>query len=124
MSAPRKKWADHSVRWQREKSRQGLSQRRWDAWFNLSSRSRKVADPYKYAKGQSVATQRRDSAESKALANMKRHFPQGRVSTMEQGVAVMSAAQLKWTSTATGMQMRKRASAKPLGGERNPWWYN
>lgn len=123
MSAPRKRWDDHSARWKRERTREGLSKARWDAWFKLSIRSRKVADPYRYARGESVAFQRRFAAEEKALANMKHHFPLGRESTMVLGVQSMTAAQLKWTATASGMAMRKRAKAKPMGGERNPWWY-
>lgn len=124
MSSPRKKWDDHSERWKREQTKKGLSKSKWDSWFKLSPKSKKVADPYKYAAGQSVAEQRVTKARAAALANMRRHFPQGRIGTMKLGIDQMTSEQLRWTATASGARMRKRASAKPGTGQRNPWWYN
>lgn len=124
MSAPRKKWDDHSDRWKRDQAKKGLSKSKWDAWFKLSAKSRQIADPYKYAAGMSVAEQRVTKAKANALANMRKHFPQGRVGTMTLGINEMTSEQLRWTAKATGAAIRKRAAVKPGSGVRNPWWYN
>ena len=124
MSSPRKKWDLHSERWKREKAKQGLTKSKWDSWFKLTKRSREITDPYQYAKGVSVATQRRQAGEQAALANMRAQFPSGRMGTMRLGVQEMTAEQLKWTAKASAAQMRRRSSVKPGQGERNPWWYN
>lgn len=124
MSAPRKKWDDHSARWKREQTKKGLSKSKWDAWFKLSAKSKKVADPYKYAAGMSVADQRIAKAKADALANMRKHFPQGRIGTMRLGLDEMTSEQLRWTSKASASAIRKRASVKPQPGTRNLWWYN
>ncbi len=124
MSMPRKRWDDHSARWKREAERQGLSKSRWDSWFKLSAKSRKIADPRKYAAGQSVADQRRATLEKRALSNMSAKFPTGRRSTMLLGIEEMTTAQLRWTANAGIAQLKTRARMKYASGERNPWWYN
>jgi hypothetical protein len=124
MSSPRKKWDEHSTRWKREQTQKGLSKSKWDSWFRLSEKSKKVADPYKYAAGMSVAEQRITKAKSAALANMLKHFPQARMGTVQLGIEEMTSEQLRWTAKATAAQIRRRAGAKVQPGTRNPWWYN
>ena len=124
MSAPRKKWDDHSARWKREQTRKGLTKSKWDSWFKLSAKSKKVADPYKYAAGMSVAEQRVVKAKAAALSNMRKHFPQARIGTVRLGIEEMTSEQLRWTANASAAQIRRRAAVKPQSGTRNPWWYN
>ncbi len=125
LSAPRKNWDSHSERWKREKEKQGLSRSKWDSWFKLSAKSRATTDPYKYARGQSVADQRRVKLEKEALAHLKRSRPHGRVSMMQLGVSTMTTEELKWTIKATPMQLSKRAQNRSLINDAgiNPWWY-
>lgn len=122
MSAPRKRWDEHSDRWKREKTRQGLDKRRWDNWFKLSAKSRKVADPYKYAKGESVREQRVNQLRSAAFRHMTSTFPQGRAATIRLGLEEMTNAQLRWTAKATASQLAGKARVKYVTA-RNPWWY-
>lgn len=124
MSAPRKRWDEHSDRWKREKTREGLSKSRWDNWFKLSSKSRKVADPYKYAKGESVRSQIRTPLEHSVVAHMVMTFPRTRMATVRLGVKEMTPAQMKWTVQANAAQIAQKARAKYTSGRRNPWWYN
>lgn len=123
MSAPRKRWDEHSERWKRDKTRQGLSKRRWDAWFKLTPKSRKVADPYKYAKGESVRTQRTSQLQEAAFKHMVTTFPQARHATVRLGVQEMTNEQLRWTIKARAAQLAGKARIKYTAG-RNPWWYN
>ena len=122
MSAPRKRWDEHSDRWKREKTRQGLTKSRWDRWFKLSPKSRKIADPYKYAKGESVREQLRSPLEQSAYVNFVTQFPTARMSTVRLGIAAMTPKQLKWTATANAAQIAGKARAKYTTG-RNPFWY-
>lgn len=105
-------------------SRKGLSKNKWDAWFKLAPKSRKVADPYEYAKGATVAEQRRTKAEKAAYDNMARQLGTVRGGTIRRGIESMTAEQLRWTAKASAQQIRRRAGQKPANGARNPWWYN
>lgn len=124
MSVPSKRWDEHSARWKREAEKAGLTKTRWDNWFKLSAKSRKLTDPRKYAAGESVAYQRRSQLETKAMSNMQLKFPVGRRATMRMGIEIMTSAQLRWTATATLGQLKSKARMKFPPGERNPWWYN
>ncbi len=105
-------------------TRKGLSKNKWDAWFKLAPKSRKVADPYEYAKGRTVAEQRRTKAENAAYNNMTRQLGTVRGGTVRRGVEEMTAEQLRWTAKATARQLRRKAGIKVPPGSRNPWWYN
>lgn len=121
MSLPRKRWSEHSARWQRRAEREGLTKARWDRWLSLSPETRKTAPARAYAAGKSVARLRRETLERAALANMTAQIQDGRVATMRLGVAHMTVDQLRWTAGASSAQIRRRAGMKI--GERNPWWY-
>lgn len=123
MSAPRKSWDDHSDRWKRDQTRKGLSRSKWDSWFKLSPKSRKITNPYEYAKGRSVAEQRLTSARKAAFDNMVKQV-NGRIGTIRVGVEMMTAEQLRWTAKANAQQIRRRAGMKMANGKYNPWWYN
>lgn len=126
MSAPRKRWDDHSPKWQRQATREGLTRARWDAWFNLSPASRKVTNPREYAKGITVTAQRRRAQEDAAADVMGQLRASASDTTIRKGVAIMTARQLRWTIKAKPHQIRKRAAmpAGAFGLPRNPWWYN
>lgn len=125
MSAPRKRWDDHTPKWQRQAAREGMTRARWDAWFSLSPTTRKKTDPRQYAKGITVASQRRTVQENAAADVMGGLRASASDRTIRLGVQSMTARQLRWTIKAQPHQIRKRA-AQPLtaGQTRNPWWYN
>lgn len=120
-----KKWEDHSPRWQREQSRKGLDQSRWNAWLKLSDNTRKQTNPSKYAAGQSIAGQRRERKEKEAAKKIEASATRkGRSSTIAHNVKRMTDADLDWTLKASPQAIRKRASmAKVYGYPKNPWWY-
>ena len=122
MSAPRKRWDEHSERWKRDALKSGLTPARWNAWFKLSPKSRKTTDPRKYAKGESVAQQRRKAAEQAAYANILNRIPYARPGTVKLGIKAMTAAQLRRAATVdrTGIVI---AAARKTGAARNPFWY-
>lgn len=126
MSAPRKRWDDHTPKWQRQATREGMTRARWDAWFSLSAVTRKKTDPRQYAKGITVATQRRTAQENAAADRMSELRASASQTTIRKGVAIMTARQLRWTIKAKDFLIRKRASmpASVYGLPRNPWWYN
>jgi hypothetical protein len=124
MSAPQKRWDDHSPRWKREAVKQGLSKQKWDSWLKLSEKSKKIAAPREYAAGKSVAEQRRAKIETDVVEHMQATVG-GRIGTVRAGAAIMTSEQLRWTLKASAKQIRHRARTyKVSAGQRNPWWYN
>jgi hypothetical protein len=119
-----KKWEEHSPRWQREARKGGLTPQRWNGWLKLSEKTRKETDPRKYAKGQTVAAQRRERKERDAAARIKSVSKRSRISTIQRNVSRMKEDDLDWTLKATPEQIRKKASQKHVPGYAvNPWWY-
>lgn len=124
MSAPRKRWDDHSAKWRRQAIIDGLSKARWDAWFNLSPSARKDTDPRRYAAGQSVAQQRRSTIENAVTDKMLSLSAESSERTIRKGIAEMSSRQLRWTLKADAHRIRRRATQGPSDTTtRNPWWY-
>ena len=124
MSAPRKRWDEHSARWRREAQRDGLSRSRWDGYFKLNPKTRRQTDQREYAKGETVAKQRRVKAETAAINAMRLAHPHGRNATMKRGIELMSMRELRWTSKASLLLLVVRAAQKPTNQRlRNPWWY-
>jgi hypothetical protein len=124
-SGVRKSWDEHSPRWKREKTKQGLSKERWDGWRKLAVKTRRETDPVKYARGQTVADIRRETLESAAMKHMINTLgSRVRRSTIIQGVSIMSSEELRFAGTASRDQLKKRASRKMSGTARNPFWYN
>ena len=120
-----KKWEDHTPRWQREQSRKGLSQKRWNAWLKLSEKTRKTTDPRQYASGKGIADQRRERKIQQAVARIRSATPQSaRTSVIQNNVRKMSDKDLEWTLKASPKSIRQRASNKHVQGyPTNPWWY-
>lgn len=123
MSRPGKRFEQHSVRWQREARRDGISPKRWNAWFKLSARSRKLVGIRPYAHGETVRSVIRAAAELAAAKNFLKVEPSARAQTVRRGIRRMTLAELRWTTKATGDAIRKRAGVKPANGEINNWWY-
>jgi len=121
-----KRWEQHSPRWIREHSKKGESKTRWNRWFKLSPKSRKASNPAKYARGESVLQQRKDSLFSRTVRAMSDKIMFARRATIEAGIALMSPSEMLWTINADQMAIRGRArntrNAVTHGG-RNPWWY-
>ncbi len=120
MSAPRKRFEEHSPRWQRNALKEGIEPRRWNAWFKLSPTTRKTTDAREYGKGQSVADQKRAQAEAAAAARFQREFPNARMSTVKYNVRRMDNTQLRFMKTASKSAIQRRAAA---GGTDNLFWY-
>jgi hypothetical protein len=124
MTAARKRWDDHSPRWKRDASKQGLTRARWDAWFNLSPAVRKATDIRRYAAGETVAAQRRRAVEDAVTDKMAELSAEASAKTIRLGVKEMTARQLRWTLKADPRLIRKRAvQSGNVTGTRNPWWY-
>lgn len=124
MSVPNKRFEAHSPRWQREARQQGLDARRWNRWFTLSPRVRKMVPIKRYASGETVQEIIRSVLSVAALKNFRAKVGLIRTQTVEKGLAAMSLAQLRWTAKARASQITDRAGRKPAtAGERNPWWY-
>lgn len=122
--AVKKPWDDHSPRWKREKERQGLSKARWDSYLKLSPSSKRIADPYKYAAGESVADQRRALAVEAAYANMQSELGiSKRSASINKNLAAMSSEELRRTAKASRAQLKRWAGKKVPPGSRNFWWY-
>lgn len=122
---PRKRFADHSQRWQRQQLRAGVNPQRFDRWLALSLKTRQGSDPLTYGRGVSIAQQRRQGNERAAHEVMLR-LPDVREATIIRGLAQMSPRHLRWTANATPDQIRERARQKPERygySQRNPWWY-
>ncbi len=123
MSAPRKRFEDHSARWQRQARKDGLDARRWNAWLKLSASTRKTTDPRQYAAGVGVSQQRTERARAAVLARFQNIFPKGRTSTMRMSIAQMNQRQLRQALTDPPSRIQSRAKRKPAPGDYNPWWY-
>lgn len=122
-----KRWEEHSTRWQREQSRNGLDKKRWNNWLRLSDKTRKTSDPVSYATGKTIANQRRERKERLAASKIKAATRvKHRTATIEANVKRMSDKDLDWTLKATDKQIRARAGDKSIKAARgrNPWWYN
>ncbi len=119
-----KRWEDHSDKWKRQATKEGLTASRWNGWLKLSAKTQKESDPRKYAAGQSVADQRNETKRGRAVEAIKRAMGvRQRESVIKANVARMSANDLDWTIKATPGQIRNRAGQKNVSGyQRNPWW--
>lgn len=120
-----KKWADHSPRWQRDATRQGLIPQRWNRYQKLSENTRKSTDPRKYAAGQSVAQQRKEGRLQQAAQKIRDAAPvTSRKSVIERNVKRMTDKDVAWTLKATPDKIRNRAGQKHVAGyHTNPFWY-
>lgn len=124
MARSYKRWEDHSPRWQREQSRNGLDKKRWNAWLKLSEKTRRTSDPVKYAAGTSVASQSRERKEATVVARLMKMSHKARLATIKAQVQRMTSKDLDWTLKATDGQIAARASRRKIDGYiRNPWWY-
>lgn len=122
--AIRKRWEDHSARWQREHTKRGETRSRWNAYLKLSTRTRKTVDPNAYAMGISVANVRFGSTYSAAFKKMTEDMF-GRVKTVVKGLSVMTAEELSWTAKAPDEAIIRRArNPRYVRQGINPWWYN
>lgn len=123
----RKRFAEHSARWQREAKRDGISPKRWDAWLKLSDKSRRESDPRRYAKGESVAAQRMDTKREQAATKILQAFAvDARVSTVRRGVQGMSNAELNAVLKRSGIKLKDFVRTKArvsVPGKLNPFWY-
>ncbi len=124
MSKPRKRWADHSPRWKREASRDGMTPQRWDRWLRLKTDVKAETDPRRYAAGVPIPTLIHEYLSPKATDRMLQMKATARLSTIAAGVEEMTIAQLRWTIKAPAQDISRRARRKYPPGERNPWWYN
>lgn len=61
-----KSWSQYSIKWRRQRLKEGFIPRRWNRYRHLSAKTRAKTDPYEYAKGKSVKFQ----ARSKLLDNL------------------------------------------------------
>jgi hypothetical protein len=122
--AIRKRWEDHSLRWQREHTQRGESRSRWNAYLKLSAKTRRTVDPNAYAKGISVP--RFMAAETYRSAYVKMTEDMfGRVRTVVKGLALMTAEELSWTARASDEAISRRArNQNYIRQGVNPWWYN
>lgn len=124
MSVPQKRFAAHSPRWQREARQQGLDPRRWDHWFRLSAKTRKIVPIKRYASGETVREIVRSILTAAALRNFRAKIGSIRQQTVELGLGEMTLGQLRWTAKARASQIVDRARVKPESDNaRNPWWY-
>lgn len=126
--AARKKWSEHSVRWQRTARREGLSQRLWDRWLRLSARTRRRTNQRSYAAGKTVRTQILAPRRSEAVKKLAQaHGGGARLITIERGVKLMTAADLnrvmRMTIGQLGIYAARRAAEPVPAGYMNPWWY-
>jgi len=139
--AQRKRFGEHSRRWQREALRKGIDPHKWDQWRKLSSRSRKATSPVEYATGTSVRTQLRkpllDAAANKVLAI---HQVRG-ASRSDASPIKLAAVKRNLDHPAAGMtnaKLRRLAGMSPqrlveeiddslsrdyASGDRSPYWY-
>jgi hypothetical protein len=125
----RKKFSEHSARWQREAKRDGLSAAKWDKWSKLSAKSRKASDPREYAKGKPVVVQARENKQSTVYKMLVQvHGSTGRPATIRRGVSEMSSAQLNRVMNMSPLSrlhdyIVKQARRPVHPGEFNPFWY-
>jgi hypothetical protein len=128
--ATRKPWDEHSERWKRRAIRDGLDPRRWNAWRNLSPKTRAQTDPRRYAQGESVHTQHVTKLRQSVVAgimNAKAGDPKLREFTVRRGVQMLSTRELqKMSKMTTGVlsdYITKKARQPVPTGQRNPYWY-
>lgn len=137
-----KKFSDHSARWQREKTKAGVTPQKWNAWDKLTPKSKKVTNPTEYGKGESVRDQvraplvaaaaaavvaaqvaggsRRDNGKPLDIAVAKKNLnhPKAHVSAAKlRKIAGMSRADLT--------EMIDEANSRHYDDDtRSPFWYN
>ncbi len=95
-----------------------MTPRRWDAWFKLSAKTRKETDPRAYAKGVTVAVQRRERAESVAIARLSRLSYKSRVATIRQNVKQMTTTELRRILNMSDSDVKRRARSDALKNQR------
>src|SRR5262249_34126314 len=113
MSAPRKRFEDHSIRWQREQRRAGIDPKRWNQWLKLRPATRKGTDIRKYAghPPQTVRDQKLAGLRATAVTNMLAKLPPSRNEAhVRKNVLRMSPRQLRFASKASGRDLQKKAS--------------
>jgi hypothetical protein len=126
--ATRKAWDDHSERWKRQASREGLDPHRWNAWRKLSPKSRAKTDPRRYAAGESVQKQNLDKLQRAAVsAIMAAKGGDAREFTVRRGVQKMSSRELNKIGQLApgplGDYITRKARQPMPPGVRNPYWY-
>ncbi len=117
MSAPRKRFEEHSPRWQREQRRAGIDPKRWNQWLKLRPATRKGTDIRKYAghPPQSVRDQKLAGLRAAALANMSTKLTNPNMSLLRRNVGKMSAKQLRFAANASLKSLRTKAKQKTPG---------
>ena len=126
--ATRKPWNEHSERWKRQATREGLDPKRWDAWRKLSPKSRAKTDPRRYAAGESVQKQTVDKLRRDAVdAIMSAKGGDAREFTVRRGVQKMTTKELHkitgMTPGALDSYITRKARQPMAPGVRNPYWY-
>jgi hypothetical protein len=116
VSAAWKSWGDHSDRWKKNARREGLDPNRWNRWRRLSPKTRKDTNPRNYAKGESIARQKRSKLEENVIKRMKEN-PFARDSTIRHNVEKLTNRDLHWAEKASGEALRHRAAGS------SSWWY-
>lgn len=117
----RKRWEDHSPRWQREHAKAGETKSRWNRFLKLSPKSQAVADPRKYAQGVSVGEQRAQGYYDRAFDVMHVEM-MGRKKTVVASLAMMTPEQIRWTAKATAAQISARARDPRYRVNGRPIW--
>lgn len=133
MASQVKPWDSHSDRWKRQKLREGLNPKKWDAWRKLAPASRRTTNPTAYAKGSTVREQRREplvrAAIDRALAwaTPSSSKPVNEA-LIRRNMNRASNKALKRYANMTDMQINtldKRAQrGRKRGGSASPFWYH
>lgn len=128
MSAPRKRFEEHSARWQREQRAKGIDPKRWNRWLTLRPETRRGTDVRKYAghPPQSVRDQKLAGLRAAAVANMLAKLPASHNEKhVRRNVLRMSPRQLRFASKASGADLQRKASREYKSGNRtSPFFYN
>lgn len=142
MASQVKRFRDHSTRWQRAALRRGVDPGKWDRWRTLSSKSRKVTDPYEYATGKPVREQIRSQLLDAAAEQVAQVHTTLRGARRDNGQIIRTAAVRRNLghpeAGVSNARLRKIASMSPgalsdeideslsrrySSGERSPFWY-
>lgn len=126
-----KRFEDHSERWKREARKDGIDAKKWNAWRNLSAKSRKATSPREYAQGKTVRTQIRDTRVRDAVNRVVRAAnPDNFVNRakLTRNIADLPMSEInKVNSFATDADLRRYMKQRNIkaksDGTSSPYWY-